>query len=34
LKEAHPSAFGASAGLLNIELFPWTGDGLFCSVLG
>ena len=33
LNEAHPSAFGASAGLLNIELPPWNGDGLFCSVL-
>lgn len=33
MKDAHPSAFGASAGLLNIELLPWNGDGLFCSVL-
>jgi len=34
LKEAHPSDFGASAGLLNSELLPWKGDWLLCSVLG
>lgn len=34
LKDAQPSAFGASAGLLNSEVLPWKGDGLFCSVLG
>jgi hypothetical protein len=34
LNDDHPSAFGASVGLLNSDEPPWKGDGLFCSVLG
>jgi hypothetical protein len=34
LKVDHPSAFGASVGLLKSDEPPWKGDGLFCSVLG
>jgi len=34
LNDDHPSAFGASVGLLKSDEPPWKGDGLFCSVLG